>query len=46
MSDELLHVLNAPVDDGSPLARMCGEYAMYGIDESSDSSVISDGDSE
>ena len=46
MSDELLHVLNAPVDDGSALTRMWGEYAKSGIDESSDSSVISDGDSE
>ena len=46
MSDELLHLLNAPVDDRSALARMWGEYAMSGIDESSDSSVISDGDSE
>ena len=35
----------APVDDGIALARMWGEYAMSEIDESSDSSVISDGDS-
>ena len=46
MSDELLHLLNAPVADRSALVRMWGEYAMSGIDESSDSSVISDGDSE
>ena len=37
MSDELLRVLNAPVDDESALARMWEEYAMSGVDESSDS---------
>ena len=37
MSDELLRVLNAPVDDESALARMWEEYAMAGVDESSDS---------
>ena len=37
MSDELLRVLNAPVDDASALARMWEEYAMSGVDESSDS---------
>ena len=37
MSDELLCVLNAPVDDESALARMWEEYAMSGVDESSDS---------
>ena len=37
MSDELLRVLNAPVDDENALARMWEEYAMAGVDESSDS---------
>ena len=39
MSDELLRVLNAPVYDESALARMWEEqeYAMSGVDESSDS---------
>ena len=36
MSDELLRVLNAPVDDENALARMWEEYAMAGVDESSD----------
>ena len=39
MSDELLRVLNAPVDDESALARMWEEYAMAGVDESSDTTV-------
>ena len=36
MSDELLHVLNAPGDDESALARMWEEYVMSGIDEDGD----------
>ena len=40
MSDELLRVLNAPVDDESALARMWEEYAMLGVDESSDSHTL------
>ena len=40
MSDELLRVLNAPVDDESALARMWEEYAMSGVDESSDSHTL------
>ena len=40
MSDELLRVLNAPVDDESALARMWEEYAMSGVDESSDSVTV------
>ena len=40
MSDELLRVLNAPVDDESALARMWEEYAMSGVDESSDSQSV------
>ena len=44
MSDELLRVLNAPVDDESALARMWEEYAMAGVDESSDSHRVSDAD--
>ena len=45
MSDELLRVLNAPVDDESALARMWEEYAMSGVDESSESHTESDSDS-
>ena len=40
MSDKLLRVLNAPVDDESALARMWDEYAMSGVDESSDSQSV------
>ena len=36
MSNELLFVLDAPVDDESALARMWEEYAMSGVDESSE----------
>ena len=48
MSDEFLRVLNAPVDDESALARMWEEYAMSGVDESSDSHTltVTDSDSE
>ena len=40
MSDELLRVLNEPVDDESALARMWEEYAMSEVDESSDSHTL------
>ena len=47
MSDELLHVLNAPGDDESALARLWEDFAMRGIDEDSDgdSQTRSDTDS-
>ena len=43
MSNELLRVINAPADDESALARMWEEYAMSGVDESSDSEWLTDG---
>ena len=46
MSDELLRVLNPPVDDESALARMWEEYAMSAVGESSDSRTLPDSDSE